>query len=262
MVSVLLLFACAETALAQTSPNGNPGQTPYPDPSSIHLAKRFLAKRAGRTSFAVINSGGRLAGMRLYRTSASASVVKGMLLVAYLRHLHAEHRGLMGADKAILHPMIHVSDNTAADAAFQRIGRQHGLSSLARTAHMKDFSPSSSWGLSRISAGDQARFFFEMNKLIPVEFRGYARGLLSHITPSQSWGIPAAARPRQWRVFFKGGWLPSGLRLVNQVAWLERGETRVAIAVLTEGDPSMGYGEQTIRGVTRRLLKNGIGNGG
>jgi hypothetical protein len=101
-----------------------------------------------------------------------------------------------------------------------------------------------------------------MNKLIPVEFRGYARGLLSHITPSQSWGIPAAARPRHWRVFFKGGWLPSGLRLVNQVAWLERGETRVAIAVLTEGDPSMGYGEQTIRGVTRRLLKNGIGSGG
>ena len=88
--------------------------------------------------------------------------------------------------------------------------------------------------------------------LIPKRFRRYARGLLSGIAREQSWGIPAAARPR-FNVFFKGGWNPARGR-VHQVARLERGKTRIAIAVLQDGTPSMGYGEATIAGVTRRLL--------
>lgn len=228
----------------------------YPDQGSIDSAKHFLAKRAGRTSFAVVDTDGNVEGVRAYRTFASASVVKGMLLVAYLRHLHAQHRGLSGSDKGILYPMIHVSDNSAASAAFARIGGSKGLRSLARTAHMKDFSASGWWGLSRISAADQARFFLDMDSLIPDQFRGYARGLLSHISSGQSWGIPAAARPRHWRVFFKGGWLPASLHLVNQVARLESPATQIGVAVLTEGNPSMSYGEKTIQGVTSRLLRN------
>ena len=46
-----------------------------------------------------------------------------------------------------------------------------------------------------ISAADQARFFFEMETLIPHEFVGGARSLLSKIADYESWGIPAIARP-------------------------------------------------------------------
>jgi hypothetical protein len=53
-------------------------------------------------------------------------------------------------------------------------------------------------------------------------------------------------------VFFKGGWIPP--RLVHQVARLERRHHHFAIAVLTDGDPSMGYGVDTIQGVTAALL--------
>jgi hypothetical protein len=38
------------------------------------------------------------------------------------------------------------------------------------------------------------------------------------------------------------------------VARLERGRTRFGMAVMTDGDPSMGYGITTIQGVTARLL--------
>ena len=71
--------------------------------------------------------------------------------------------------------------------------------------------------------------------------------------PNESWGIPAVARP-EFQVFFKGGWLPEFEGLVNQVARLERPGVVFALAVLTIHDPSMAYGEQTIEGVTARLL--------
>ncbi|MFI4984787.1 MAG: hypothetical protein ACHQAV_02220 [Solirubrobacterales bacterium] len=52
----------------------------------------------------------------------------------------------------------------------------------------------------------------------------------------------------------KGGWLPQSEGLVNQVGRLERPGITFAMSVLTTHDPSMAYGEQTIEGVTARLL--------
>jgi hypothetical protein len=61
------------------------------------------------------------------------------------------------------------------------------------------------------------------------------------------------ARPR-WQVLFKGGWLPVE-KVFNQVARLERPPVTFTIAVLTAGEPSMSYGEQTIEGVAATLLR-------
>jgi hypothetical protein len=96
-----------------------------------------------------------------------------------------------------------------------------------------------------------------MDSLIPREFVGYARNLLSTIAGFESWGIPAIARPRGYQVFFKGGWRGTGLgQLVHQVGRVE-GHGRVfSIAVMTDGDPSMGYGIDTIQGVTAALVSS------
>ena len=75
---------------------------------------------------------------------------------------------------------------------------------------------------------------------------------MAGIEPSQSWGVPPVARPR-WQVFFKTGALPS-VGLFNEVARLERPGVTFTVAVFTDDDPSMGYGEQTIEGVAARLL--------
>jgi hypothetical protein len=187
----------------------------------------------------------------VHRRFSSASVVKAMLLVGYLRRLSERGAGLDASSRARLYPMIHVSDNQAASAVFAVVG-QAGLRRVARRAAMTDFASSPIWGATRISAADQARFFYDQDRLVPRRFRRYVRGLLSGVAREQSWGVPAVARPR-YAVFFKGGWNPVR-GIVHQVARLERHGGRIAIALLQDGAPSMGYGEETIAGVTRRLL--------
>ena len=226
----------------------------FPFPSRGRSAASYLSHRAGYTGFAVVDSEGRLSGQDIHRTFVSASVVKAMLLVAYLRKLDAHHQSLDSNSRSYLYPMIHVSDNSAATEIWRRVGDGR-LYSLAHAAHMTDFSIVGIWARAQISAGDQARFFWELNDLVPHQFLHYARSLLAHIVSYESWGIPHVARPH-WRVLFKGGWRSTGRgQLVHQVARLEHGASQTfAMAVMTDGDPSMGYGITTIEGVTARLV--------
>jgi hypothetical protein len=228
-------------------------QAAYPSSERVIAAAHYLATRAGTKAFAVIDDEDRLAGVSLHRRFHSASVVKSMLLVAYLRMLAEHDRPLDGAGRALLYPMIHSSNNEAASAVLAIVG-ERALDRVATDAHMVDYeSGGAFWGFTEVSAADLAGFFFHQEALIPRQFRDYARWLLSTIEPSESWGIPAVARP-EFQVFFKGGWLPEFEGLVNQVARLERPGIVFALAVLTIRDPSMAYGEQTIEGVTARLL--------
>jgi hypothetical protein len=225
----------------------------YPSSRRVLAAARYLGTRAGRAAFAVVDDHGNLAGVDLHHRFHSASVVKSMLLVAYLRMLAEQHRPLERAGRELLYPMIHSSNNEAASAVLAIVG-ETALNRVATLAHMTDYEPAGAlWGFTEVSAADLARFFFNQDALIPRRFDGYARWLLSTIEPAESWGIPAVARP-EFRVFFKGGWLPEVEGLVNQVARLERAGIVFAMAVLSKDDPSMAYGEQTIEGVTARLL--------
>jgi hypothetical protein len=201
-----------------------------------------------------------MSGVRVHRRFITGSVVKAMLLVAYLRRLDAlGQRHIDPHSASFLYPMIHVSDNGAASQTMSYVGAA-GLYGVARAAGMTDFyvagSAPGDWGTALLSAADQARFFFEMDSLIPRQFVGYARFLLSTIAGYESWGIPAVARPRGYRVFFKGGWRPSpDIYLVNQIARLEGHHRTFAMAIMTDGDPDMGYGIGTIQSVTGALLR-------
>jgi hypothetical protein len=225
----------------------------YPSPARVSAARRFLRGRAGRKAFAVIDDRGRLHGYAVHSRFHSASTVKSMLLVAYLRKLGAEHSRLDATSKGLLYPMIHSSDNDAATDVLEIVGEQ-ALDRVARDAQMSDYEPAgATWGFTEVSAADLARFFYRQERMIPARYRAYARWLLSTIEASESWGIPSVARP-EFTVYFKGGWLPEVEGLVNQVARLQRPGITFSLAVLSTHDPSMEYGERTISGVTARLL--------
>jgi hypothetical protein len=235
-----------------TSSESRQVQPAAPD---LEAAQVFAAERAGRVSFAVVDTSDALKCYRCRLSYHSASVVKAMLLVAYLNHLAKRSEPLPGDHEAYLASMIRVSDNDAATAIYAHIGDE-GLTELAAEAQMTGFHVSGSWGSARITAADQARFFAALDDLTAPEYQDYVRALLSSISPEQSWGIPDVSRP-EWQTFFKGGWLTHGDgSLVHQVARLEQGERTMAIAVLTDGSPSDEYGRKTIEGVAARLLGN------
>jgi hypothetical protein len=218
----------------------------------MRAAIRYAAGRVGDIEFAV-RTDHRFYGYRADHEEWSASVVKAMLMVAYLdrpgvagRHLNAYERSLLG-------PMITQSDNDDAQIVFDTVG-QGALRALAARVGMRHFATSPIWGATDIDADDQTLFFLHIERYIAPLHRGYAMRLLAGITPSQRWGIGEVA-PRGWRLYFKGGWGYGTGLLDHQVALLVRGCARVSVAVLTMYDGSHAYGKQTLREIFARLLR-------
>ncbi|MGH2982539.1 MAG: serine hydrolase [Solirubrobacterales bacterium] len=257
--TVLLAALCASAPAAPAQGRGpamkkGAARTPYPWRARVASARRFARHRTGTVSFAIVGERGNLRGLRPRRQFHSASVVKVMLMVGYLRRRSVRNRRLHGGDRALLGPMIQRSDNATATAVYGLVGST-GLRRLARAARMRDFHPDAVWGLTRITARDQALFMFRLRRFIPRRHRRYALRLLSHIVTHQRWGIPPA-RPRGWRVYFKGGFVPAaGGWRINQVARLTRRGHKLGIAVLSHGNPTLDYGAKTVQGVTARLLR-------
>lgn len=224
---------------------------PYPWNERARSAGRFAQSRRGRVSWAVVSPDGRVRGSFVHRRHTSASVVKAMLMVAYLRQRGVAGRPLRRSDDRLLRPMVTSSRNRPATRVHAVVGDAM-LRRLARRARMRDFiKRPGPWGGSQLSPYDQARFFWRIDSFVPPRHRIYARSLLEGVVRPQRWGVPRAA-PEGWAVFFKGGWVPP--HRVNQVALLRQGGRRVAIAVFSEGGPSFRYGKDTIEGVARRLL--------
>lgn len=217
----------------------------------IAAARAWAAQRAGAVSFAVRTENG-VHGVGLDRTYPSASVVKAMLLVAYLRRPSVRDRALDAGDRALLDPMIRRSDNVAATRV-RAIVTNHGLSRLARRVGMQRFSPAPAWGLSRITARDQTRFFLHIDRWMPDRHRAYGMRLLRTIIAPQRWGI-ARVVPAGWTLAFKGGWGSGTGAVDHQIGLLRLDGDRIAIAVLTVGSLSHAYGEATEQGVARRLV--------
>jgi beta-lactamase class A len=217
-------------------------------------AAAFARSRQGVVYFAATDERGRLRGRRMHRVAPSASVLKAMLLVAYLRRASVRNRGLTAYDRSLLRPMIRRSANEPANRIVGIVGRA-GVNRVARRAGMRRFEfHLPIWGHSEITARDQARFFRRIDTHVPKRHRRFGMWLLASIVPSQRWGVPPVA-PEGWRLYFKGGWGSGTGRVTHQVALLRKGETRISLAVLTQFNPNQAYGERTIRGVARRLLR-------
>jgi hypothetical protein len=215
-------------------------------------ARAWAAARHGSVAFAVRTPEG-VAGVGLDRAFPSASVVKAMLLVAYLRRPSVRGRALRPGERALLDPMIRRSDNLAATRIRDIVGNV-ALVRLARRVGMTRFGADVVWGRTRITARDQTRLFLHLDARVPARHRDYAMRLLRTVVAPQRWGI-ARAVPAGWTLWFKGGWGAGTGAVDHQVGLLRRDGDRVAVAVLSTGSPSHLYGQATEEGVALRLLR-------
>src|SRR5215207_3576827 len=220
----------------------------------VASATRYAQSRRGNISFAVRFPGGRLYGYRTQRSAPSASVLKAMLMVAFLNRRDVRARELTRGDLGLLTPMIRRSDNRTAYRVRVLVGTG-GLYRVARRVGMRRFAAAAAgaWGMSRVTAADQTRFFLELERFVVPRHRATALRLLRTITPSQRWGI-GQVTPKGWTAYFKGGWGSGTGAIDNQVVLLTRGNQRISAAVLTTADGSHAYGKATLRGVFKRLL--------
>ena len=247
--------APALEATAAASPSAGTAAEPrFPWRKRVRRAARFADRRLGTVCFAVVGERSTLRGHCRNRGFDSASVIKAMFLVAYVRQRGVRHRRLRRSERRLLAPMIRRSDNVTATILRDRMG-PGPIYRLAHAAGMRRFHLHPVWGLSRVTARDQARFAYRWRRLIPRRHRDYAFHLLASVVRSQRWGMPRVRLPR-WRIYFKAGFVPGyGGWKINQTALFRRGaRRRLAISVLTRGNPTLGYGAKTVQGVAARLL--------
>jgi hypothetical protein len=218
---------------------------------NMRAAIAYARTRVGDIAFAV-RTGHAFYGYRPDHVEWSASMVKSMMLVAYLDEPSVADRDLNGHDGSLLWPMITQSNNDDADQVYEIIGAG-ALYGLAARVGMGSFSTQSIWGETHVTARGLTKFFLHIDSYVVPRHQGYAMAALSNVEPSERWGVGEVS-PRGWKLYFKGGW-GSGTGLIDsQVALLRRGCSRVSVAVLTMYDGSHAYGKATLRGLFARLL--------
>jgi hypothetical protein len=221
----------------------------------IKAAINYVHTRRGDIAFAVRIPGHKIWGYRPDHQEWSASIVKAMLLVAYISEPSVADRRLTTGERSILAGMITASNNDDAQVIYDQVGNG-GLEALAHRVGMTHFAtnPDGIWGETLITSRAQTKFFLHINKYMPSSHRAFGMSLLNSIIPSERWGIGRVAH-RGWRLYFKGGWGYGTGLIDSQVALLVRGCARVSIAVLTMHDGNHPYGKATLYGVFSRLLR-------
>jgi hypothetical protein len=193
-------------------------------------------------------------------TIPSASVIKAMILVAYLNLPDVRDRKLKKSDHDMLDPMIERSDDYATDKVFKHVGYQR-LRDLASRVGMKRFSTGSHWGRSNIDAEDQSLFLLHIDGFMPQRHRAAGMKLLNSIVSYQRWGIFEVS-PYGWDLFEKAGWGLGTGWVDSQVALLKKGDDRVSVAMLqhnispdSSSNGNHPYGKATLKGLAQRLLR-------
>jgi hypothetical protein len=120
--------------------------------------------------------------------------------------------------------------------------------------------PGPYWGLTQITAYNEVRLLrllLNKNPVLDTGSRDYVLGLMARVIPAQRWGVPAGA-PTSLTVHVKNGWLPlatHGWRIHSIGAFTGHGGG-YSIVVLTQDNPTMTYGIDTIQAIARAINRD------
>jgi beta-lactamase class A len=254
------------TATASTAAPAPTSCTSAAHPAlAARLSTDIEAALRGRASTVALRLDAPAQGVACWRHAGwqfdSASVVKVTILGALLRKALDQHRYLTGTEAAEARAMITRSDNNAASALWAELGRtylRHFLN-LAGMTHTV-LGPDGYWGLTQITAADELTLLRRLlwrNTVLDAASRSYALSLMAQVIASQRWGVPAGA-PARLTAHLKNGWLPRqthGWR-IHSIGSFTGPRGGYSIVVLTEDNPSMTYGINTVQAVARVIHRD------
>ena len=226
---------------------------------------RYVRSRTSRVGIAVYDATTHTTyGLNQAATFQTASIVKAQILGAVLQRAQAQRRPLTAVERANLAAMIQRSDNHAATTLWHLLGGASAVAAFDRLVPMPATTPHAAWGLTTTTAADNVRLLRTVafpNATLTPRHRAYGLSLLEHVVGTQRWGVAAGVAPTAV-VALKNGWLPLADPAhwrVNSIGWVKGAHRNYVVAVLTDHNPSMRYGIDTIQQLSR-MLWNRLGS--
>jgi beta-lactamase class A len=217
----------------------------------------YLSTREGRIGVAIVVPGrGAIYVDNGDAPFALASVAKAPIMMTLVDQANREGRALTEDEQALLSDMITESDNDAASVLWDEVGAGEGVASFLASLGIGDFGvdPAEDWGESTASARTMASLLAMLLQPGTLDETQYPLmlDLLSHVDPEQQWGITAGLADESGAGLFvglKNGWYPEddGWRVNSAGVIIPAGGSGgYALAILTDGQPDMEYGVETI----------------
>jgi beta-lactamase class A len=211
----------------------------------------YLATRQGVEAVAVddLQTG---QAMTIHPTARfdTASIVKAAIMATLLWQSQTSHQPLTAETRSLMTPMIETSDNADATALWDQAGGPAAIAAFVHRVGMSNTTPNVAWGLTTTTAPDQLKLLAQLalpGSLLTPANQAYALGLMEHVTSWEAWGVTGGV-PAGVTVALKNGWLPlaNGEWEINSIGYVNGDGKAYTIAVLTQGNPTMPYGVETI----------------
>jgi beta-lactamase class A len=232
------------------------------NPLDSRAMRSLLAHRSDRVGIAVEN----LLTKKFFwyhpgRREQTASIVKVDILETLLRQAMVANKPLDEETAETAQGMIENSDNDDATDLWNQVGGASGISAYNAQAGLKDTSPNTQgyWGETLTTAPDQIALLKQLvirHGLLNRASQSYQLGLMSNVEADQRWGVSGGV-PSSAQIALKNGWLPltGDDWQINSIGRIKGDGRWYLIAVLTTGNPTEGYGIDTIESISALVWK-------
>jgi hypothetical protein len=183
--------------------------------------------------------------------------VKVDILATLLHEEQATSTPLDADDESLATGMIEESDNDDATDLWNEVGGPSAIARFDSLAGLTDTAPNTEgyWGETMTTALDQIRLLEHVvlpNGLLDAASRAYEVGLMENVIPYDRWGV-CAGPPAGVTVALKNGWVPivDGNWQINSIGYVNGEGRSYLVSVLTNENPTEGYGIATIEGMSR-----------
>jgi beta-lactamase class A len=198
----------------------------------------------------------------------TASIVKVDIMATALQEAQQSGQPLPQSEAQLMPPMIEQSDNDAATSMWNDVGGPDAVAQYNQNLGMTSTTPAGEadfpgstlpgWGATTTTANDQVTLvnhFAFANPALTGASRSYGLSLMENVEPDQAWGISAGV-PAGVTIALKNGWVPIADNnwQVNSIGWISGDGRDYTLAILTNGDPTEGYGIDTIEAVAATIF--------